>query len=531
MTPGAAPPSDLAGYNPLQQSDGFTYDAIAADKAVSFFSSCLTFTKGAKAGSPFELEGWQSDIVKTMFGWKRSDGSRRYRQAVIFVPRKNGKSTFAAGLGNYVLFCDKEAGAECYCAASDRDQASLVFRTASAQVRACPGLAKRAKIRDSQRRIIYNDSFWRAIPANESGSHGFDSHLIIGDELHAWPGRSFFDVLQTSTGARTQPLEIYITTAGYDRNSVCWEQYVYAQQVRDNRIQDPSFLPVVYEMKDDDDWQDESVWHLANPNLNISLPLDYLQRKHQKALAEPSFENTFRRLHLNQWTSQEQRWLPMDRWRKSVQTDGFESQGRDVVGGLDLSSTTDATAWVMMFQQGAGYKLKSHFFIPEEKLAKHEQRDHVPWAAWVREGHATATPGSCVDYDVVHRHIVADCEQHKVRLVGFDPWNAESTRKHLEDDHGIPCVKVRQTYAVLTEPCRELERAVMNSAIDTSNSPVMEWMADNVQVKTDDNGNLRPVKPEHHSAKKIDGIVALLIAIHVHVANAPKITSGSVHYV
>ena len=532
MIAARAAPDNLAGYNPLEQADGFNYDFEAAEKAVQFFARCLTFVKGARAGEPFLLADWQAAIVRTIFGWKRSDGNRRYRQVLIMVPRKNGKSTFSAGLGNYVLFCDGERGAECYCAGSDRDQASLVHRTAAAQVRGCPGLAKRARIMDSQRRIVYEDSFWRAIPANEAGSHGFDAHLIIGDELHAWPGRSFFDVLQTSTGARVQPLEIYISTSGYDRNSVCWEQYVYAKQVRDGKLVDPAFLPVVYELEDSDDWQDEKAWYKANPNLDVSLPLEYLQRKHAKALAEPSFENTFKRLHLNQWTSQEQRWLPMDKWRASPQTEGFEPENMPVVGGLDLSSTTDVTAWVMLYKQGLGYKVQPHYFIPSERILQHEQRDHVPWSAWVKEGRATATPGNCIDYDVVHQRIIRDCERYKVRLVGYDPWNAESTRKILEDDHGIPCVKVRQTYSALTEPCKELERAVMQEALDIGGCPVMDWMADNVQIKTDDNGNMRPVKPDYHASnKKIDGIVATLVALQCLVAVPPSPSTGTVHYV
>ena len=531
-----AAPDDMAGYNPYDQGDGFQYDFESAERAVNFFSSCLTFTTGVRAGSPFELEPWQSNIVRTLFGWKRQDGSRRYRQSLIMVPRKNGKSTFCAGLGNYVLFCDGEASAQCFCAASDREQASLVYATAAAQVRACPGLAKRARIRDSQRRILFKNSFWRAIPANEAGSHGFDSHLIIGDELHAWPGengRAFFNVLQTSVGARFSPLEIYISTAGWDRNSVCWEQDCYAKQVRDGAISDPAFLPVIYEMDEGDDWQDESVWKKANPNLGVSLPIDYLQRKKEKALAEPSFENVFRRLHLNEWTSQETRWLQMDRWRACEQTKGFDPPAdAQVGGGLDLSSTTDATAWVMAYRKGNGYKVRAHYFIPEGRVRSHSAKDHVPWAQWVKDGYATATPGDVIDYDYVHRRIAQDCNKYNVELVGYDPWNAEATRKHLEDEKGIRCLKVRQTYSAISEPCRELERVVMDHAIDSGGCPVTDWMASNVQCKTDENGNLRPVKPGHHSSgKKIDGIVAILIGISCLLALPANTKQGVVRYV
>ena len=514
------PPTDIAGYHPVATAGDCYFDAERADHVVAFFERCLTFCKGLKAGQPFRLESWQADIARTVFGWKRADGSRRYRHVFIEVPRKNGKSTFIAGLANYMLFCDGEQGAECYCAASDREQASLVFNSAATMVRKSPSLAKRCKIRDSTKRIVYEGSFLRAIPANEGGSHGFDSHFIVGDELHAWPGREFHDVLHTSTGARQQPLEVYITTAGYDRNSICWEKYQYARQVRAGTVADNAFLPVIFEAEEADDWTDPAVWAKANPNLGVSVSAEYLAAECERAKQNPRYENTFRRLHLNQWTSQESRWLQMDRWRASVASDQPIEAELAAFGGLDLSSNTDLTAWSIVQRHGSGWRVRNHYFIPQGRMREAEKRDRVPYSAWCREGWVTATPGDAIDYDLVHARILHDCDTYQIRAIAYDPWNAEPTRLLLEG-HGATMVKMRQGYMSLSTPSKELERAVIEGDIDHGCDPVLESHADNVQVKSDENANIRPVKPDHGSAKRIDGIVATIMAIGVAMLVQP----------
>jgi phage terminase large subunit-like protein len=505
-------PAEIQGYRTTPAAGGdYWFDDEAAERAVRFFPNVLQFTRGLKAREPFRLERWQEDIIRTLFGWKRADGSRRYREAYITVPRKNGKSTLIAGLAIFVLCCDGEAGAECYCAASNRDQASLVFNSAARMVRES-SLSKRCKVRLSQKRIMYDDSFLRAIPANEGGSHGFDSHFIVGDELHAWPGREFHDVLHTSTGARSQPLELYITTAGYDRNSVCYEKYSYACQVRDGKIDDPTFLPVIYETEGDDDWQSPEVWAKANPNLGVSVSEDYIRRECEKAKRNPRYENTFRRLHLNQWTSQESRWLQMEKWRKCLAGGGIEV-GPPVYGGLDLSSNIDVTAWVMAQPVGDGYRLYGHYFIPEGTMQEAERRDRVPYSMWAKAGWVTPTPGDTVDYDYVHARVMADAERYAIQAVGYDPWQAHHTWKYFEMQ-GLTCVKVSQGASGMSSPAKELERCVIDGKLDHSGDPVLEWMAENVQVKTDHNGNITLVKPDHHaSAKRIDGIIAAVMAI------------------
>jgi phage terminase large subunit-like protein len=520
------PPLDIAGYDPDATKGDCSYDPDAAEKAASFFPKFLVHIKGPKANEPFQLEPWQAGIVRTIFGWKRPDGSRRYRQVFIEVPRKNGKSTLIAGIAAYVLFCDAEGGAECYCAASDREQASLVFNLTASMVRKSPLLDDNAKVRDSMKRIIYKDSFLRAIPANEGGSHGFNSHFIAGDELHAWPGRDFYDVLHTSTGAREQPLEIYITTAGHDRNSICYEVYKYACQVRDGQLDDNAFLPVIYEATEDDDWTSPEVWRKANPNLGVSVSEEYLAREVEKARQNPAYENTVRRLHFDQWTSQESRWLQMEKWRACEVTDEPLDPTLPTFGGLDLSSNVDVTAWMLAQRHANGWRIRGHYFIPEGRMREAEKRDRVPYSAWVRMGLVTATPGDAIDYDYIHNRILADADGLQLTAVGYDPWNAEATRIILEDE-GLTMVKMRQGVATLSGPCKELERSVIEGVCDHGNDPVLAWMAENVQVKTDENGNIRPVKPDHAgSAKRIDGNVAAVMAIGVGLITEPAHDAG-----
>lgn len=503
------------------------YDAAAGDKAVQFFADALRHTTGPKAGTPFVLEPWQADVTRTLFGWKRPDGRRRFRRAYITVPRKNGKSTWAAGLALYVLFADGEAGAQCYCAATEREQASLVFNIAANMVKKNEDLAAVSTVLDTVKRIKYKDSFLRAIPANESSAHGFDIHCCIGDELHAWYGRAMYDVLITGTGARPQPLIIWITTAGFDRNSVCWSEYQYAKRVRDGAIEDQEYLPVIYEAGEEDDWTHPKVWQKANPNLGKSVYVDYLEKECQRAQEEPAYQNTFRRLHLNQWTSQKTRWIKIDDWRRCTHTSDDIPAGATVFAGLDLASTTDLTSWCLVQrQEGGGYRARWRFWIPEERMRQIERKDRVPYSQWVRDGWVTPIPGVRIDQDYIERAILKDADRYNIQLAGYDPWNAEGLSVRLDQQHGVPMCQVRQGFASLSAPCKEFEATVMAGTLDHGGNPVAEWMVENVEVQTDVNGNIRPVRPEHDtSARKIDGIVALIMGIGVALTAPEKRTS------
>ena len=304
----------IPGYDPFATSGDCEFDIAEADRCFMFFERLLCHAKGEKAKTAFLLEPWQKAILANLFGWKRPNGTRRYRECLIYLPRKNGKTLLASGVANYMLFGDGEKGSEIYCAASDREQASLLFDVARQQVLNEPTLATRCEVFQKSIVVKKSNSSFKTVSADASSAHGYNGHCIIIDELHAQPNRELVDVLMTSTGARTQPLVIHLTTADYMHPSICNEKYEYASKVRDGIMQDPSFLPVIYEASATDDWTSPETWRKANPNLGISISEEYLARECQRAKETPTYENTFKRLHLNLRTEQNVQWLPMDRW-------------------------------------------------------------------------------------------------------------------------------------------------------------------------------------------------------------------------
>jgi len=501
----------IAGYDPYATKGDCWFDQEAADRAIGFFRDCLTHVKGEMCGKPFELDNWQEDIVRTMFGWKRQDETRRYRTAYIEIPRKNGKSTLCAGLALYMLISDNEPGAEVYSAAAEREQASIVFDIAANMV------ANEAILRGCtqtfRKSIVKGTSSYKVLSADAYTKHGLNASAIVFDELHAQPNRDLYDVLSTSTGARKQPLTIAITTAGYDRNSICYEVHDYASKVRDGIIEDESFLPVIYGVDDKADFKDPKMWEQANPGLGSSIRRDYLEIEAKKAAELPSYENTFRRLHLNQWTEQAVRWLPMERWDEA---DEFAAFGdRPVYAGLDLASTTDIAALVMVAQDDdGGFDVMTRFWIPAENAHRRERTDRVPYEVWIREGIVTATPGDVIDYDQIREDILELTKEVNIKQIAVDRWNATQIVTQLDGE--LPAgtmVMFGQGYRSMSAPSKQLEALVMGRKLHHNGNPVMRWMASNCAIETDPAGNIKPTKNEKKSTGKIDGIVALVMAL------------------
>ncbi|HOX23564.1 MAG TPA: terminase large subunit, partial [Elusimicrobiales bacterium] len=465
----------------------------------------LTHVKGEWAGMPFKLERWQREIVRTLFGWKRPNGTRRYRTCYIEIPRKNGKSSLCAGLALYLLMADREPSAEVYSAAADREQASIIFDIAKSMVAVSNELNIRLKV--FRKAIAYNKamSSYKVLSADAYTKHGLNAHGIIFDELHAQPNRELWDVLATSTGARTQPLTVAITTAGFDRNSICWELHEYARRIKEGVIEDDSFLPVIYAAEEGDDWRDPNTWRKANPNIGVSISEDYLKRECAKAENVPAYENTFRRLHLNQWTQQESRWLPMAAWEScGGQVIPEMLKGKPCYAGLDLSSTTDITALVLAFPVDGMVKLLSYFWIPGDNLLERAKRDHAPYDLWVKQGLIYATDGNVIDYSFIVAKITELRKQYALKEIAFDRWGAAKIVQELTE-LGDTVVPFGQGFASMSGPSKELLRLVLAGKLQHGGNPVLRWMADNAVAKTDPAGNIKPDKAK--STQRIDGIV------------------------
>jgi phage terminase large subunit-like protein len=530
LTPGEIGSKDLnlisaiPGYDPCVTAKGHLFDVEKAHRAVEFFPEMLTHVKGDKAKTPFGLEPWEAAIVANVFGWVEPDGRRRYREAFVFVPRKNGKTTLIAGFCLFVLVADGEPGAEIYSAAADREQATLVFDQAKGMVHQNPLLAERLKIYGGlgQRAIMYESqmSSYKVISADADTKHGYNTHLAVIDELHAQPNRELVDVLGTSTGSRRQPLILYITTSDYERPSICNEKYDYATKIRDGIIDDASFLPVVYEATKDDDWKDPKIWRKANPNFGISVSEEYLARECKRAQEVPSYENTFKRLHLNIRTEQAERWIQMEHW--DLCGGHFDKKaliGRPCFGGLDLASTIDLASLVLYFPND-DHKLLCWFYCPADRILERSRRDKVPYELWRDEGLITATPGNVIDYEFIKTDLLKICETYDVQEIGFDPYNARQLCVGLADQHGLPMIEFRQGYLSMNDPCKKFETMVISHTLDHGGHKILRWMASNAVITRDPADNIKINKAK--ATEKIDGIIAAVMGLGCSMAKTIK---------
>lgn len=516
----------LPGYDPLRTAGDCVFDAAAAGAAITFIHDCIKQPKGAKAGQPFVLQAWQQALVANVFGWKRPDGTRRFREVFLYVPKKNGKTALIGAVMLYVLMKDGEFGAELYSAASSRDQAALLFSYCVGMIRQCKPMEQRLLIHgDSgaggvQRVITYRDrmSVYKCLSADANTADGANVSFAAIDELHRHKDGELADVLQKSTAARSQPIVIYTTTADYARESVCNAKLAYAKAVRDNPGDpskpghDAAFLPVIYEASAADDWTDPAVWRLANPNLGVTFQEDFLARECQKAQETPSERNNFRRLHLNIVTEAEHQWLGVPEWDAcGVDLDPEDLDGRECWGGLDLSTTTDLTALVLLFPEpDGGVTVLPRFWCPDETIVTRARKDRVPYDVWRDCDHLVATPGNVVDQEFIRAEVNRLKDRYRILGLGVDPWNAAKLMTDLQSD-GVPLVKVAQGIGSLNGPSKTLERLVASRKLRHPKNPVLDWMAKNVVVKPDANENIKPLKGK--STGRIDGIAALVTGL------------------
>ena len=506
------------------------FDEAKADYAVQFIN-CLKHTKGRWIGQPFELLPWQDRIIRDVFGTVKENGYRQYNTAYVEIPKKNGKSELAAGVALYMTRGDGEWGAEVYGCASDRQQASIVFDVAVDMVDQCPALKKRIKPVMSVKRLVYQptNSFYQVLSAEAYTKHGLNVHAVIFDELHSQPNRELFDVMTKGSGdARTQPLFFLITTAGTDRHSVCFEQHQKAEDILLGRKIDPTFYPVIYGVPDDADWSLEEVWHQANPSLGYTIDIEKVRNAYLSAKDNPAEENIFRQLRLNQWVKQSTRWMQMEKWDAcAFPVDERELLDRECYGGLDLSSSIDITAFVLVFPPRDDlekYVILPYFWIPEENMVQRVRRDHVPYDVWEKQGMLMTTEGNVIHYGFIESYIDSLGKKFHIKEIAFDRWGAVQMVQNLEE-LGFTVVPFGQGFKDMSPPSKELMKLTLEQKLAHGGHPVLRWMMDNIFVRTDPAGNIKPDKEK--STEKIDGAVAAVMALDRAIRNGGS--SGSVY--
>ena len=507
----------LKKYIPTKfKAEDSIYDKDAADFAVMFIES-LCHTKGTWAGKKFELIDWQEQIIRDLFGTLKPNGYRQFNTAYVEIPKKQGKSELAAAVALLLCCGDGEERAEVYGCAADRQQATIVFDVAADMVRICPALNKRVKILASQKRIIYTptNSFYQVLSAEAYSKHGFNIHGVVFDELHTQPNRKLFDVMTKGSGdARMQPLYFLITTAGTDTNSICYETHQKAKDILEGRKIDTTFYPVIYGADESDDWTDPRVWRKANPSLDITVGMDKVEAACNSAKQNPGEENSFRQLRLNQWVKQAVRWMPMDKWDAcAFAVNEDELEGRVCYGGLDLSSTTDMTAFVLVFppqDEDDKYIILPYFWVPEDTLDLRVRRDHVPYDLWEKKGYLQTTEGNVVHYGYIEKFIEKLGERFNIREIAFDRWGAVQMVQNLEG-MGFTVVPFGQGFKDMSPPTKELMKLVLEKRIAHGGHPVLRWNMDNIFIRTDPAGNIKADKEK--STEKIDGAVATIMAL------------------
>ena len=501
----------LPNYDPYAQAGDCVFEEDRAAFAIEFVEHCCSHVKGEKAKTTLILEDWQKAIFANLFGWIRPDGTRRYREAFIFIPRKNAKTTMAAAVIALVLYTDDEPGAECYSAAAEREQARLCFDIVTGMIRNEPEMNSRAELYKYS--IVVGDSSYKAISAEAGSKHGFNAHLVVNDELHVHRTRELTDVLATSMGSRRQPLLVHLSTSDYEREgSICNEKQDYAEKVCSGVIEDMAFLPVVYKAEREDDWTDPKIWRKANPNLGVSISEEFIARECQRAKEEPEFENEFKRLHLNIRTEQAFRWMPMGKWDAcNTAVDHDTLLGKACYAGLDLASIGDMAALVLAFPIDERYVLLPFFWCPADTAEERERKERQPYRTWARQGLLELTPGNRIDYRFIRHRIQALGKQYAIQEIAFDPWNATTLAGQLAEEDGFKMLEHGQGTKAMNEPMKMLMRLVLGKEIVHGGHKILRWNASNIAAIRDPSDCIRPDKK--HSAEKIDGMVAAIMAI------------------
>ncbi len=513
--PSKSSPATPAVKSRPEAVDGYHFEQARADRVATFLETFVTMSKGRQwAGKPMKLMPWQRhDIIEPLFGWVDDGGLRRYRRAWIEVAKKNGKSSLMAGLVLYFLLADGEPGANVYGAAVDRIQAGLIYRDVAAAIRRSPQLSAVCEVIDSRNTIVHkaSGSRYQCLAADSWRAEGIDASAVIVDELHAHRSRALVDALMWAGAARSQPITIAISTAGYDRTSIAWQFHRDAELVMADPKANPTFFGKIYAASKDDDPSLPATWAKANPSLGVTLSEKDFAADYLDATTNPSKFSSWQRYRLNVWNEPDNRWFSKDAWEAVQDPPPVPLAGRDCFIGIDLASTLDITAAAFVYPAPDGtFDVEVKFWIPEDTAAERARKDRIPYLEWIDQGWVTATDGSRCDYERVVADIVEHAQTRRVISAGIDMWNAGSTATQLQRA-GIEVEAISQSIGSLTSPCKLLESLVAGRKIRFNANPVMTWMAHNVVVFEDSSKNIKADKKR--SQEKIDGIVATVLGL------------------
>lgn len=493
-------------------------------KRLIAFVSILKHTGGALAGVSFQILEFQIifliDVICTK---SRLTNRRRYTTALLFIPRKNGKTELIAAVLNYFLYIDAEKGKEIYCAANETQQAQIIYKASTTMIKQNNTLMSRVNLWKSTKTIEKKgefDDFIKVLTANAETKDGLKPYVVVYDELHAARDASLYTVLEEGMASRTEPLFIIISTAGYNQQGIMHRKYDYAKQVKEGIIKDDSFYSMIFEPDEGDNWEDEATWIKCNPAMGYGVRMDYLRSKYIKAQHSGDEEVAFKTKHLNIWTNAATVWIKDEIWMANGRP-RLPANNRKCYGGLDLSSTTDITAFSMVFPNDDGsFDLSVMMWIPEDQMRERSRRDRVPYADWVRDGWLKTTPGNSVDYDFIERDILALADEGIIiEEIAYDRWNASGIVSHLQDE-GLTMLPFGQGFASMSAPTKLFETSTLQGKVNHGGNPVLRWMLSNVAILKDPAENIKIDKAK--SRERVDGVVATVMALGSYSANKPK---------
>lgn len=500
---------------------GLVWDQDAADYAMEFISYLRlpegeVDESGDVDGDPFVLFGAQQFIVGSIFGWHRTDGTRRFRTAYVEMGKGNGKTPLAAAVGLLGLVGDQEPAAEVYTAGVTRDQAGYLFGDARNMALASKALHSRLQIDAHNIASTKLRGFMRPVSSEGRSLDQKRVHMALIDEIHEHPTGVVVNKMRAGTKGRRNALIFEITNSGYDRHSICWQHHDYSVKVLDGAIDNDAWFAYVCALDEGDDWTDPKVWPKVNPGLGVTISHRYLEEQVAEALGMPANENLVKRLNFCVWTEGVSKWLDVLRFKQAAEADEPTPlpRGREAWGGLDLASTLDLNAFFELAPRadcavedhaGRCYDLRVLFWIPEEALAARVNRDHVPYDVWERDGWIRTTRGNRADQETIVRDVIAEASRIRIRTVGIDRWNTSWLTPRLQDE-GLDVVEVGQGFATLSTAAKRIEADIAQGLIHHDGNPVLTWMVGNAVAEEDPAGNIKPSRSK--STEKIDGVAA-----------------------